>query len=146
MGITLNFHPQGRMLLMRGKVEKLEAGRPCDSISWYQALAALTPEPPGPTATNSHNFPHILIPAWGSTTGPEWLPHNYRLCAQPYDHVPRGRCPILQTFANQTYYLQKVKYHWIESQGPPGLQLFNFCPHLHSFLGGESSEWRSLLQ
>ena len=38
-------HPQERMLLMRGKVW---ARRPL-----YQALAALTPEPPGPTATTS---------------------------------------------------------------------------------------------
>ena len=28
MSVTLNFHPQGRMLLMRGKVEKPEAGWP----------------------------------------------------------------------------------------------------------------------
>ena len=33
------------MIQTRGKVEKSEAS---DSIRWYQALAALTPEPPGP--------------------------------------------------------------------------------------------------
>ena len=59
VSVTLNFHPQGR------KGEKLKSrrpGSPCDSIRWCQALAALTPEPPGPTA-NSHNFPHnIPIP------------------------------------------------------------------------------------
>ena len=41
--------------------ESRRPGGHCDSIQWYQAL---TPEPPGPTATNSHNLHHIPIPTW----------------------------------------------------------------------------------
>ena len=69
--VTLNFHPQG---LMRKKLKSQRPGGHCDLIRWYQALAALTPEQPGPTATNSHNSPHTVYPFpledyWPSLTG-----------------------------------------------------------------------------
>ena len=39
-------------------------GGHCDSIQWYQALAALTPEPPFPTATRPHSHQLAQLPSY----------------------------------------------------------------------------------
>ena len=79
---------------MKGKVERSEAGRPL----WLDPVVSGFSRP-NPGATRPHSHQLAQLPSYTHshlrTTGPEWLPH--RLYAQPYDHVPRGRCPILQT-------------------------------------------------
>ena len=102
---SLSLHPQ-MMLLMRGKVSRRPGGH-CDSIRWYQALAALTPEPPGPTATNSHNFLFLLEDYWPRVTSTYvGCIINFTIMCQRGDAL---YCKLHGTilFANQTYTCQR---------------------------------------
>ena len=57
----------------------------------------ITPEPPGPTVTNLHNFPHIYSHL--RTLLDLSSDFHNRLYAQPCDHVPKGRSLFVTKFS-----------------------------------------------
>ena len=147
------------MLLMKGKVEKSEAGRPL----WLDPVVSGFSRP-NPGATRPHSHQPAQPPSYTHshlrTTGPERLPH--RLYAQPYDQY-RASPPwhMIVRLSIQPMWKSlwasspqvgmsiwgrlcglvavgpggsgvraaKAWYYRIESQGPPGLRLFNFSLH-----------------